>query len=516
VAFSLLSARPARGDVAERRLGQPDQRDHQHEQHRAGEEYVIDGERQRLTRDDAFDDAPGAIAAAESLHVGIGRVARAGEVFGEHRVVVVAAMLPSGDGECGRDARGDRAAEIRKARCGRDLVWLEPGQEHLVQRDEEARNRHAHDEARPQQLIERRVVWEQREPVRRRREHDERERDHCAQFESLDVAADDRRQQEREHADRRGRVSGPARRIAEHGLQPKRIHDVDAEETDHAERHHAHADHEIAFSEQAEIDDRMLVGEFPRDQEREADDRDDEKDRDELRREPVLVVAVVEHELQTADADDEQGQADHVDRRLHDRRFALAQQAPRDDDGENADRRIDVEDPRPRIIVGEITAEDRPEDRRDDDRHRPQREREALLLVRIVVEQQAERQRDHRPRTRALREAGEDEHRHARGDAAQHRHDHEQERRHAEHAHFAELPSEPARQRLHDRAGERVGTDRPRAFLRTHAEAAGDVRHGHVDDRDVEHFHERRERDRDGQQCERRAMQRRQGGARFG
>jgi hypothetical protein len=60
-----------------------------------------------------------------------------------------------------------------------------------------------------------------------------------------------------------------------------------------------------------------------------------------------MIVAVVEHELQAAHTRNEQKQTDDVDRRLHRLRFALVQQHPRDDGGEDAHRQVDVENPRP-------------------------------------------------------------------------------------------------------------------------------------------------------------------------
>ena len=170
----------------------------------------------------------------------------------------------------------------------------------------------------------------------------------------------------------------------------------------------------------------------------------------------------------------EQHEADHVDRRLHrapirGRRSSVHVISDR----EQPDRHVDVEDPRPRIVVGETAAEDRAEDRRDDDRHRPQREREAFLFVRIVVEQQAQRERDHRTRARALQQPAR---RRASACSSRGRRAStcatNSSRRDAEASDLAEAATDPARQRLHDRARERVRADRPGAFLRTDRKAA--------------------------------------------
>ena len=88
-------------------------------------------------------------------------------------------------------------------------------------------------------------------------------------------------------------------------------------------------------------------------------------------REPVEVLALVEHDLQRADPQHEQAEADAVDRQLARRRLARAVDHPRDAGGGEAHRHVDVEDPRPRDVVGDPAAEQRADDRRDQRRDRP-------------------------------------------------------------------------------------------------------------------------------------------------
>ena len=50
----------------------------------------------------------------------------------------------------------------------------------------------------------------------------------------------------------------------------------------------------------------------------------------------------------------------------------------------------------------------------------------------------------------------------------------------------------------HDGVGDEIGSEDPGALILPGREAAGDVRQGDVGDGSVEHFHESRQRNRDG------------------
>ena len=78
--------------------------------------------------------------------------------------------------------------------------------------------------------------------------------------------ADGRREQDREHAHGRQHHAGLRRGVAHVLLQPQRQqHDV-AEERAVGERHRERAGPEISSREQSQIDDRMLLGQFPYDE----------------------------------------------------------------------------------------------------------------------------------------------------------------------------------------------------------------------------------------------------------
>ena len=84
--------------------------------------------------------------------------------------------------------------------------------------------------------------------------------------------------------------------------------------------------------------------------------------------------------------------------------------------------------------------------------------------------------------------------------AAQQRADREQ--RDADHveALAADDVRQPAAHRQHHGVGDEVGRDHPGAFVDAGGEAAGDVAQRHIGDRGVEHHHESRDRDDDGDQ----------------
>ena len=124
------------------------------------------------------------------------------------------------------------------------------------------------------------------------------------------------------------------------------------------------------------------------------------------RREPVVLLSLVEHDLQRADADDEHADAPVVDllrfapqvRRIEDEQL-------RHDDRRDADRQVDVEHPAPAVAVGQPAAEHRAEDRRDDDAEAPEAHRLAALVGRERFEQNRLRQRLQRAAGRALHDA---------------------------------------------------------------------------------------------------------------
>ena len=144
------------------------------------------------------------------------------------------------------------------------------------------------------------------------------------------------------------------------------------------DRQRQRADQEVAPREQAQVDDRVLARSAPR----RGRTRSRPRRRPRARRSGVesnqssslpLSSMICSAPTQTTSS----AEADVVDRQLARRGLALAVDRPGERRGDQADRDVDVEDPRPRDVVGDPAAEQRPGDRRDQRRHRPHRHRRA-------------------------------------------------------------------------------------------------------------------------------------------
>ena len=163
----------------------------------------------------------------------------------------------------------------------------------------------------------------------------------------MHVFADERREQNRKYADRREHHAGHRSRVAHVLLQPQRHqHDI-AEEGAIGQRHRQRADPEVPPAKQTQIDHWMILGELPDDKDRESDDGDDGEQGDLAGSEPVEILALVEHDLQCADPKDQQSESDAVYRQSMGGRLATAVDHPRYTCGDEPDRYVDVEDPRP-------------------------------------------------------------------------------------------------------------------------------------------------------------------------
>ena len=117
--------------------------------------------------------------------------------------------------------------------------------------------------------------------------------------------------------------------------------------------------------------------------------------------EPLLALAPVQHELQAAEAQrpSARGPTSRSARACagygESNRNALARTKPSD-----ADRQVDVEDPAPRPLVGEVAADRGPEDRAEDEADAPHRHGEPALVEGEDLPQDRLRQRDDRARRR--------------------------------------------------------------------------------------------------------------------
>ena len=250
-----------------------------------------------------------------------------------------------------------------------------------------------------------------------------------------------------------------------------------------------------------------------------ADDEGDERDDGDAARstvmsarlEPVVAAAFLEHVLQ-------RGEADAHAARCPTSRGSCAASRPRRAVGarmssgsctkrvtmksaEDADRQVDVEDPRPAVVVDDVAAERRAE--------RPGRRMMAMPNSAIAMPCSFGRERLaqdgllgglQRAGAEALDDAEDDEHRQRAREAAQRRADDEQHEADQVDALLAEEAAEEPGERHHEhRRDDEAGGD-PGDLLDRRAERAADVRERDVDDRRVDGAHQRAEGDRERDQ----------------
>ncbi len=293
---------------------------------------------------------------------------------------------------------------------------------------------------------------------------------------------------------RRAGVAGPGGRVAHVGLQPERDQHHAGEEgaEGQAEHHDAHR-RSRGGGRPSGFDDRVLGGQLPDREGREADGGDHRQADDHRRAEPVQLLALVEHDLQRADPDHQQAQADVVHRHAPGGRLSACSSRYA------ADRRAmaatgtlmkkiqrqwalsEMMPPRIGPAIGATTGG-----------HAPQAPWPGAPCPsgRCAAAGSADSGMigpPHRPCR--MRNA----HQHARACGARPQRQREQaEARHAEreHPHRAEPLGQPAGQRHGDRLGHGIGGDHPGALAGRDAQAAGDVRHRDVGDGGVQHRHE--------------------------
>ena len=321
-------------------------------------------------------------------------------------------------------------------------------------------------------------------------------------------AANNRRQQDRDHPDRCRRQTRPGGGIAIHLLQQLRQQNNRAEVEHIGEADTQAADGEVSRLKEREIDDRVVVRQLPDDQEAYRHHRDNGQDDDLLRVEPVELFTAVEHDLQTADTQDQQRQPDAVDTPLFGARLSSPQRLQRHQYHDGANRYVDEEDPAPVVVIADVPAQNRSADRRDDNGHRPERQRDGTFCGRVVTQQQTLGERDQRPRDNPLNDAEENQHRQAAGHAARPRGQNKRHRGPEEQLHLTDALCQPAGDRNGDGVCHPKRGNDPGPLAQRRAKVTGDGRDRHVCDGGVQHLHECRQRQRDGHNDQLRAFQR--------
>ncbi len=163
---------------------------------------------------------------------------------------------------------------------------------------------------------------------------------------------------------------------------------------------------------------------------------------------------------------------------------------------EQADRDVEVKYPPPAVVIGDVAAECRADDRRQERGDAENRLRGALLFDGERIEQDALARGLQAAAGQALQHAGGDQHVEAGGHAAQGGGQREHGDRQQEVIAAAQPHGQPAGNRQHDGVRGQVTSDDPFAIGGRGREAARHVAQRDVGDRRVEHFHEGRNHDR--------------------
>lgn len=152
----------------------------------------------------------------------------------------------------------------------------------------------------------------------------------------------------------------------------------------------------------------------------------------------------------------------------------------------------------PGIGIGDPAAQGRADHGGDHHGHTVDGERLATLLRREGVRQDRLLAGRHATTAETLQDAEQDQRLQIPGKPAEQRSD--REGRNADHveALAAEHGREPARDRQHDRVGDEIARDDVGALVEADGEPAGDVAQCHIGDGGVEHLHEGRDRDHEG------------------
>ena len=154
----------------------------------------------------------------------------------------------------------------------------------------------------------------------------------------------------------------------------------------------------------------------------------------------------------------------------------------------------------PRIRVGQVPADHRPDHRRNNDRDRGQGKRLLPLLRREMIQNNRLLSRLQPAAKEPLQCPEQQDFFEIRRDPAGERSRRERSDANQKIILPPQPPAKRARNRQHDPVRHQIRRQRPGALVAADRQAAGDVRQRNVHDRGVQHFHERAQRDDDRHQ----------------
>src|SRR5579864_2611379 len=175
-----------------------------------------------------------------------------------------------------------------------------------------------------------------------------------------------------------------------------------------------------------QVHDRFFLQQLPNDRADEPGGADDAGPDDEVGAEPIVALTFVEDDLKKSEADAKEGDADVIDPEtqfLHIGR--ILDQHCRHQDGDDADRNVDKENPAPCETVGNPAAKCGTDRGRHDDTHAVDGHGHALFFAREAIDENSLGNWLKATSSRALDDAEEDEHGQTWREAAQKRADRE-------------------------------------------------------------------------------------------
>src|SRR6185312_762271 len=237
-----------------------------------------------------------------------------------------------------------------------------------AERNEDEREAHSLPELRPEDVPETDVGRENRETPETVRTDDESRPDQDARTKFVVESPRDRHEQRHGQAARHERDSGLRRIEPDQILQKERQQKETSIECQpqHATDRRRGSEGDVA--EYSQIDSWPVRFHLAPDEQHQANRSDRSEAQDEPGLEPLVALALFQHELQRAQSRDEQSESQEIDLSLFANEiWRILNEARDEDEIENPDREIDVEDPRPRVIIREPAAERGSERRREHD-----------------------------------------------------------------------------------------------------------------------------------------------------
>ena len=312
-------------------------------------------------------------------------------------------------------------------------------------------------------------------------------------------AADDRQHEQGHRAARAQDQPGQKGGVAHEVLQKQREQNHRTEKGEKAQKHHRVAHGKGAVLEDPQVDDGVLVAQLPPDQEDQAHRRDHGQGQDEGGLEPVVLLALVQNDLEAADAHAEQGQAQvvHLLGLVPPDLVGRIKDVGRDHaQGDQPDGQVDVEDPAPGGGVGQPAAQKRAQDRPHHHPHAVDAHGQAPFLGRKGLQQDGLGHGLKAPAADALEDPEEDEPGQGGGRPAQQRGQGEHGQGAQEVALAAEDAGQPAAHGDNHRVGHQIGGQDPGHLLLAGREAALDMLQGHVGHGGVQDLDQGRDHDR--------------------